>query len=106
MSRYKPDRLSDRDIEILMNNQDEIIRSMAKEIQERRQADGWISVTEKLPESHKNVLVLMDSIDKVMMGINDDQNHWYIYWADGRKEENPEVPITHWMLLPEFPKQQ
>lgn len=61
----------------------------------------WIPVTERMPERFKEVL-LWDAIDKtVFTGELDDDDDWFI-----ARFQNEAFNITHWMPLPEPPKEE
>jgi hypothetical protein len=60
--------------------------------------DKWINVKDRLPEKEQAVLCCLGLVMNVYTYKGD--NTWeddYGYW---QKDE----PITHWMLLPELPK--
>ena len=67
----------------------------------------WIPVTERLPEEHVFVLVRQDD-DRMMIAVRVDGNWWYRYFAYDvdRWDENEQGTITHWMPLPEPPKEE
>ena len=62
----------------------------------------WISVKDRLPEDNTNVLVYRGSLISVYTYIG--HNEWeddYGYWS--RTDDDG---ITHWMPLPEPPKEE
>ena len=62
----------------------------------------WIPVTERLPEKYGFVLVY--TIDKIVgeaVLINIDK----FYWAGSDEDAEP-IAVTHWMPLPEPPKEE
>ena len=60
----------------------------------------WIPVSERLPERYKYVL-LWDAMDRdIFMGVLDDKREWYIPGYSGEL-----FIVTHWMPLPEPPKE-
>ena len=66
---------------------------MAFEIE--RDAHRWIPVTERLPEENGHYLV---------HAVGNGYYSTYIALWNGRFRANFEMPITHWMPLPEPPK--
>lgn len=56
----------------------------------------WISVKDRLPEQYTDVIVLYDF---GRVGVN---------WTNKENEfiEHPDCKVTHWMPLPEPPKEQ
>lgn len=76
---------------------DDLTRALAAEVIKLREAQRWIPVSEQLPETFKDVLVLSNgaiSINKHVTGYR----HGGI-WAGGNRDED----ITHWMPLPAAP---
>lgn len=66
----------------------------------------WISVKERLPESRKDVLVvaLWHERWQTMLGWHSDQEEkWRIITPHGEREAGG---VTHWMPLPEPPKEE
>ena len=63
----------------------------------------WIPVTERLPEIHTNVLVMDKAHDMAVGSLERlwDGEVWVCPFAD---VEDEQVPVTHWMPLPEPPK--
>jgi hypothetical protein len=64
---------------------------------------SWIPVSERLPEEWKEVLVLSEFVcceTAVYLGI---PGKWRVTWNHNMLEENS---ITHWMPLPEPPKEE
>jgi hypothetical protein len=65
----------------------------------------WISVKDRLPEHLEKILIVYEGSDNVLMA-----NYknglvgmgFYVYYADGRMLIH--TPVTHWMPLPEPPK--
>jgi hypothetical protein len=64
----------------------------------------WIKVSDRLPSPHEKVNVLMDR-NNILIGIMGSDNEWYVFWSDGLEKEDEFEPVTHWMPLPEPPKQ-
>lgn len=64
----------------------------------------WISVEERLPEQSVEVLVydFVDSMDVMFLEVDDDG---YRFWADDNGYEYSIHDVTHWMPLPEPPKE-
>ena len=59
----------------------------------------WISVKDKLPELF-NPVMIWDSLETVVIGYLSDAS-WYAYCVD----DDPLLEVTHWMPLPEPPKE-
>ena len=59
--------------------------------------DKWISVNDRLPERFERVLVCRKD-KKVEQGFRDVGDWWHVY---GTRTKH----ITHWMPLPEPPKE-
>ena len=66
----------------------------------------WIPVTERLPEERHPVLVTYlgynDKLPKSDMVAMCDDGDWYWYYDESKCK----VAITHWMPLPEPPKEE
>ena len=58
----------------------------------------WITVSERLPEDNKKVLVALASKIEVVAILR--QNVWLVSWNHA-----PLTHVTHWMPLPEPPKE-
>lgn len=99
------------ELSMKLHGDEAAILGMKREI-ERMVVAGkprWIPVTERLPEPETTVLV-------VYIGCNTKKPHAdmtamcygdYWCWADGDiPGERCRVPITHWMPLPEPPKEE
>ena len=67
----------------------------------------WIPVTERLPEEWKSVLTYQpykNDREKPLIRIS-----WYIgagIWRECEQANTLELPVTHWMPLPEPPKEE
>jgi hypothetical protein len=74
---------------------------------EKIEPSVWIPVTEHLPEEHVFVLIRQDD-DRMMVAERVDGDWWYRYFAYDvdRWDENEQGTITHWMPLPEPPKEE
>lgn len=73
-----------------------MLNMTAKRMQELEEKQRWIPVTERLPEYGQEVIVYSGNVLKpVVYGIH--------YW---NKEFNSWAHITHWMPLPEPPKEE
>ena len=62
-----------------------------------RRADGWIPVTERLPEDTRDVLVWCGITEK---GCYSPSQHMWGVYDDGYSP----IPVTHWMPLPQPPE--
>ena len=65
-----------------------------------KQEQRWIPVSERLPKYNTFVIVFAEGI--VGEAVLDDADYWY--WA-GTDEYASEINVTHWMPLPEPPKE-
>ena len=67
---------------------------------------GWIPVTERLPELRHAVLCYSPHHKNIWALSLHEDGEWY-YWIPMYEKYNPdfEGPITHWMALPEPPKE-
>jgi hypothetical protein len=65
----------------------------------------WISVEERLPEVGKEVLIC-DARDSFlgMFSLEEMKSDEVYYWFDGDGWRLPSDEVTHWMPLPEPPK--
>jgi len=67
----------------------------------------WIPVTDRLPEEWKSVLTYQPYVgdeDKPLIRVS-----WYIgngSWRECERANKLELPVTHWMPLPEPPKEE
>ena len=67
----------------------------------------WIPVTERLPEEWKSVLTYQPYVgdeEKPLIRVS-----WYIgvgSWRECERANKLELPVTHWMPLPEPPKEE
>lgn len=69
---------------------------------------GWISVEDRLPETRHAVLAYTPHYKNIWaVSMHEDRN-WYIWSPGGRILLDPDWygPITHWMPLPEPPKEE
>lgn len=82
----------------------EQLREWLIELKERRAADvkpvRWTPVDEQLPETDKPVLVVRGNGDMAVAVWNAALG-WLHYWSGSRVKN-----VTHWMPLPESPKQE
>ena len=84
--RYRHDRLQDFCV------------AQGEELSKLKAQQRWIPVTERLPEDDDDVLIM--SSGSISMGYYSIYNE---YWADYINVYNSDV--THWMPLPEPPKE-
>ena len=68
---------------------------------EALERDRWISVEERLPEPHTRVIGFMAW--KSIMTVEYQNGHWYNI---DHLEHMPDEAVTHWMPLPEPPKEE
>ena len=68
-----------------------------------RRADGWIPVTERLPEEHEVTLVRGDTSPLVFLcWYEKSEREWYDSY--GNCIGSPDRHVTHWMPLPQPPE--
>jgi hypothetical protein len=91
---------------------DECIKSMfdaaLKLLKEQEQTpSGWISVNDRMPETCHAVLVYTPHYKNIWAATMHEDGNWYIWSPGGRVLLDPDWygPITHWMPLPEPPKE-
>lgn len=71
----------------------------------------WISVKDKMPRYNETVLVYRSSMaepilaDKYAGYYGEDDDEWYEGWVRYGKDLKGNDLITHWMPLPEPPKE-
>ena len=84
----------------------ELMKQAADAIEELSKP-RWIPVTERLPEEHVFVLIRQDD-DRMMVAERVDGDWWYRYFAYDvdRWDEDEQGTITHWMQLPQPPKEE
>lgn len=104
----------------------ELITKAAREIKEKqeRTESPWISTADRLPEEEKDVLILVKETDNTFGTGHPDVCYWqFVGWMiDGRWETvychgnraisdenargNSVHQVTHWMPLPDLPKEE
>ena len=66
---------------------------------------GWIPVKEEKPEKKEHVLVYAPNftiLGPILLGVYfEKEDSWTVYDLNG---SIPNAEVTHWMLLPEIPK--
>lgn len=72
---------------------DELIERHSTSLLAEDEGEGWISVEERLPESHDLVLCYY-------MDGNEDSSNWKFVWGFNFPFEKG---LTHWMPLPKAP---
>lgn len=79
---------------------DEIIGSV------KHEPDDWIKCSEKMPENRKSVLVVIkeDEYIDICVGETYGEGNWMINGEHWYEKSDP--AITHWMPLPELPKEE
>lgn len=70
----------------------------------RAQIPQWIPVTERLPEKHRNILILEEGNLEATIGFLDHRGIFVIVDSDMNDTVFIDVTVTHWMPLPEVPE--
>ena len=78
----------------------EQLAAWLEELRDRRNADRWIPVSERLPEKDKNVLVTDNEVSEVYITFYMGDGLWCC--DDGVYEHR----ITHWKPLPKAPESE
>lgn len=83
------------------------IRAMKESMADHLISNGvtvqkWIPVSERLPEEWKHVLVLLRTGGCEVAGHVEEERVWRVCWNHDFVEE---YSVTHWMPLPEPPKE-
>jgi hypothetical protein len=89
------------DYSLNMERNREVIRALKKRIAELE--NQWISVEDRLPESFKAVLIYQPAMGYTLLGSFERASHKF---RDVVGNSFYKDDITHWMLLPEPPKEQ
>ena len=71
------------------------------ELQERREADRWISVKERMPESRIEVMVYCPELKTQYCAFYADK-HWQVFGA----YDTIWYEVTHWRSLPKAPESE
>ncbi len=64
----------------------------------------WISVNDRLPEVERNVLVVRTNPNVVVSGYIHIRGYWIWHNLRGSTHREGFHEITHWMTMPEPPK--
>ena len=74
----------------------------------KSQEPKWISVKDRLPETRHAVLVYTPYHKNIWAASMHEDGNWYIWSPGSRVLLDPDWhgPITHWMALPESPKEE
>lgn len=95
--------------------QDEIVPGLRKQVEEleakiatdNNVGSKWISVKDRLPSLHDDVLMYFKDDDNMAVGylddVDEDRTMWSAY-SDGGYYTDCDYEPTHWMPLPEAPK--
>ena len=70
------------------------------------QPSPWISVEDRLPEPEKEVIVLFKDKSIDIDHLTDDGEDGYYWWKSDEWICCEDDEITHWMLIPELPKEE
>ena len=91
---------------------DELLKKPMSSIHELMAEDvGWISVKDRLPPYNKPVLVYRPTLGiKIYVATyegfwGDDDDEWYEHWDANGMNARGKVVVTHWMPMPEPPKE-
>lgn len=93
--------------------QDRVSEIVEKTVEMVEQERRWIPVTERMPDEDDEVLVLIGADCFVMRLVNKDKPdvwHWdgsyYMEWQNFNGTEHADIcDVTHWMPLPQPPKE-
>ena len=66
----------------------------------------WISVEDRLPEPEKDVIILDKSKRIDIDCLSNDGEGGYFWWKSGYTIWCDDDEITHWMPIPELPKEE
>ena len=83
--------------------QDELIPGFRKKIEELETASKWIPVTERLPDHGKIVLCRL-TFNELRILQWDNVIKWWLGYGTG--DDWRQKDVTHWMPLPEPPKEK
>lgn len=64
----------------------------------------WISVEDRLPEFHEPLLFFADDKNGAMLGMFYRNSHKFISYGRYTESTYYKADVTHWMPLPEPPK--
>lgn len=70
------------------------------------QPSPWISVEDRLPEPEKNVIILDKRKHIDIDFLTDDGEDGYYWWKSDDTIWCDDDKITHWMPIPELPKEE
>lgn len=81
-----------------------ILAAFATQVREKAVQEKWVSVTERLPDLSKYVLVWMPDYRAtwVINRLEDDKGDWH-WWEDGEYCHDKK-DVTHWQSLPAPPE--
>lgn len=98
-----------KDINIAYNSSVmfDTLKDMLGELESENKAHGWISMKDRMPETCHAVLVYTPHYKNIWAASMHEDGNWYIWSPGGRVLLDPDWygPITHWMPLPEPPKE-
>ena len=84
------------------------VEDFCREIIDHGKPSGWISVKNRMPETRHAVLVYTPYYKNIWAASMHEDGNWYIWSPGNRVLLGPDWygPITHWMPLPEPPKEE
>lgn len=98
-----------KDINIAYNSpvMFDALKDMLGELESENKAHGWISMKDRYPETLHAVLVYTPHHKNIWAATMHEDGNWYIWSPGGRVllDQDWYGQITHWMPLPEPPKE-
>jgi len=70
------------------------------------QAPQWISVKDRLPENHLDVLFLQKDNCSCFVGWRAEKNQWVDHSEMGMHDDVIKISCSHWMPLPKPPEEK
>lgn len=93
--------------EVTIKRQSDIIQAKDRDLQRAIDAKPqWIPVTERLPDMHVEVLVCTEDYGKTELGFATVAVFDGTAWLEAWERKTYLTAVTHWMPLPEPPKEE